>query len=275
MKHHLVFLGLIGLFCAGPAIGQPSAVGETEQAARDFLYNLYANDAAAVQRSILPGEDSAVLIGPQTFTQGELDKLKTYINRLPLHVGVPPSLDGKPLSSSAAPFPVGTKIAYLTQFRGVSFVVPLQRTEHGWKVDVRFWLAMRKQRDVRPQRTDPEIAAKSFLCNLLANEPDALNQFTSQRIDGEEYTAANNLRPGDLDQILSLCVEMPIVRARAGERVMLPSGEVIVADGGADSLILIGLMGPVEVPFLLRRVDDAWKVVPQKYFEMLRQAGAI
>ena len=43
----------------------------------------------------------------------------------------------------------------------------------------------------------------------------------------------------------------------------------------ADSLVMIGLMGPVEVPFLLKRVGDAWKVVPQKYFEMLRQSGAI
>ena len=275
MKRYLAFLGLIVLVCAGRAIGQPSAAGEAEQAAREFLYALYANDAPAVQRSILPGEDSTVLIGPQTFTQGELEKLKTYISRLPLNVGAPPSLDGKLLPSSAAPFPLGTKIVYHTQFRGVGFVVPLQRTENGWKVDVRFWLAMRKQRDVRPQKTDPEIAAKSFLCHLLANKPDALNQFTAQRIDGEEYTAANNLPAGDLDQILSLCVEMPIVRARAGERVVLPSGELIVADGGADSLVLIGLMGPVEVPFLLRRVDDVWKVVPQKYFEMLRQAGAI
>ena len=275
MKSHLVFIGFLGLFCAAPVLGQTGAAGEPEQAARDFLYNLYANDAAAVRRSTLPGEDSGVLIGPQTFTRSELDKLKTYIDRLPLNVGAPPSLDGKPLPGSAAPFPVGTKVVYLTQFRGVSFVVPMQRTEDGWKVDVRFWLAMRKQRDVRPQRTDPEIAAKSFLCHVLANKPDALNQFTAQPIDGEEYTAANNLPLGDLDQILSLCVEMPVVRARTGERVVLPSGDVVVGDSETDSLVMIGLMGSVEVPFLLKRVDDVWKVVPQKYFEMLRQAGAI
>lgn len=87
------------------------------------------------------------------------------------------------------------------------------------------------------------IVAKSFLCYLLAKQPDALNQFTSQPINGEEYTAANNLPPGDLDQILSLCVEMPIVRARAGERVVLPSGEVAVGGEQGDSIALIGLMG--------------------------------
>jgi hypothetical protein len=215
------------------------------------------------------------LIGPQTFTQAQLDALRKDISGLPLHLGAPPSLDSKLLPASAAPFPIGTKTAYLTQFRGVGMVIPLQRTESGWKVDVRYWLAMRKQREMRPQKTDPEIVAKGFLCYLLAKEPGALSQFASQPIKGEEYTSANNLPPGDLDQVLSLCVEMPVVRARQGERVVLPSGEVAVGGDQGESLVLIGLMGPVEIPFLLKRIGDAWKVVPQKYFEMLREAGAI
>jgi hypothetical protein len=68
---------------------------------------------------------------------------------------------------------------------------------------------------------------------------------------------------------------MPIVRARLGERVVLPSGESAVGADGGDSLVLIGLMGSTEIPFLLRRVGEEWKVVPQKYFEMLRGAGGI
>jgi hypothetical protein len=34
-------------------------------------------------------------------------------------------------------------------------------------------------------------------------------------------------------------------------------------------------MGPVEVPFVLTRVGGVWKVVPERYFEMLRKAGAV
>jgi hypothetical protein len=275
MKVRVAICVLVALCCAGHARAQQSAATEAEQAARDFLFALYANDAADVQRRVLPGEDIAPLIGPQTFTQTQLDALRKNIAAVPLHVGAPPSLDGKPLAGSAAPFPVGTKIAYLTQYRGVGMVIPLQHTESGWKVDVRFWLAMRKQRDERPQKTDPEIVAKGFLCYLLAKEPGALGQFASQPIKGEEYTSANNLPSGDLDQVLSLCVEMPVVRARQGERVVLPSGEVAVGADQGESLVLIGLMGPVEVPFLLKRIGDTWKVVPQKYFEMLREAGAL
>ena len=275
MQLRLVSFALFIICWSSLAAAQPIAPKEAEQAARDFLYALYANDAADVQRKTVPGDDSAGLIGQQTFTRAQLDTLKAEIGRLPLHVGAAPSFDGKPVPGSAAPFPVGTKVVYRTSYRGVGMVLPLQHTENGWKVDMRFWLAMLKQREVRPEKTDPEIVAKSFLCYLLAKQPEALNQFVAQPIEADEYTAANNLPPGDLDHILSLCVEMPIVRARAGERVVLPSGEVAVGDAQADSLVLIGLMGPVEVPFLLKRVGDAWKVVQQKYFEMLRAAGAI
>src|SRR5688500_6883863 len=188
--------------------------------------------------------------------------MRRYIYALRLHRSPQPSTDG-------------TKIVYATQYRGVGIIIPMQRTEAGWKADVRFWLAMRKQREARPQKTDPEIVAKSFLLYILAKKPESLNDFTSERIKAEEYTAANNLPPGDLDHLLSLVIEMPIVRARPGERVVLPSGEAAIGSDAADSLLLIGLSWSTEIPFLMKRIDGAWKVVPQKSFEMLRKAGAI
>lgn len=225
--------------------------------------------------AIRPEAGSTALIGRQTFTPEQLDNLKREIEALRLRQTSAPSLDGEPLANPSGPFPLGTKTIYSTSFRGVALAIPLQRSGSGWKVDVRFWLAMWKQRDVRPQLTDPEMVAKGFLFHVLAKTPDSLNEFASEKIDGEDYTAANNLPPGDLDQVLSLCLEMPIVRARTGERVRLPSGEVAVGSDQTESLVLVGLIGPVEVPFVVKRVDGAWKVVPQRYFEMLRKAGAL
>src|SRR5687767_3241 len=141
MTRRLAVFATVALWCAAPVIGQQSPASEAEQAARDFLYALYANDAAAVQRRILPGDDATPLIGRQNFTQAQLERLREEISRLPLHVGAQPSPDG-------------AKMVYRTQYRGVGMVVPLQRTSDGWKVDVRFWLAMLKQRDVRPEKTD-------------------------------------------------------------------------------------------------------------------------
>jgi len=126
-----------------------------------------------------------------------------------------------------------------------------------------------------PDAKAPGTVARGFLFHVLAKKPDELKQFSTSPIDAQAYTAANDLPGGDLDQVLSLCMEMPIIRARAGEKVRLPSGHVVEGGGPADTLVLIGLMGPVEIPFKLVREGDAWKVVPQHYFEMLRARGAI
>src|SRR5688500_18726055 len=114
-------------------------VDDSERVAREFLYALYANDAVEFQKRILPEADSTALIGRQTFTPEQLEKLRKDIDALPLHRAPRTSADG-------------TKIFYSTQYRGVGIIIPMQRTEAGWKVDVRFWLAMRKQSETRPQK---------------------------------------------------------------------------------------------------------------------------
>jgi hypothetical protein len=75
--------------------------------------------------------------------------------------------------------------------------------------------------------------------------------------------------------VSELCGEMGIAHARPGEAFMLPSGEIVRAGEDPDALILVGMMGPFEIPFVMKRVGSEWKVFPQKYFEMLRAAGAL
>ena len=176
---------------------------------------------------------------------------------------------------AGASYPVGTKTTYMTGFRDSPIAIPVVYTESGWKVDVRFWLAMKKQAEGTLKQSDPEAVAKAFLFFILARQPQKLGALSESRINAEEYTEANNLPGGDLDQILSLCMEMPIVRARAGESFRMPSGEIVRAGVQTDTLVLVGLLGTVEVAFQVKQVDGEWKVVPQKYFEMLRRAGAI
>jgi hypothetical protein len=249
--------------------------GDPERSLRDFMYALYANDTIDYQKHIVPHPGSTDLIGSQTFTAEQLTKLRSQIADLVLEQTSPFTLNGQPLGASTPPFPLGTKTMYFTEFRGMMLAIPMLYTEEGWKTDVRFWLAMMKQQETEPKMSDPEMVAKRFLFHILAKEPEALNELASSQIQAEQYTSENHLPRGDLDQILSLCIEMPIVKAREGEGVLLPSGDFVSETGDPDSLVLIGLMGPVEVPFLLKRVNSEWKVVPQMYFEMLRKAGAI
>jgi hypothetical protein len=39
--------------------------------------------------------------------------------------------------------------------------------------------------------------------------------------------------------------------------------------------VYVGLLGTVEVPFRLRRLEGQWKVVPEPYFEWLRSMGSL
>ncbi len=172
-------------------------------------------------------------------------------------------------------YPVCTKTTYMAGFRGSPVAIPVIYTESGWKVDVRFWVAMKRQADGRLKQSDPEVVAKTFLFFILAKQPQKLGALSASRINAEEYTKGNNLPGGDLDQVLSLCMEMAIVRARVGEVLVMPSGEIVRAEEQTDTLVLVGLLGTVEVAFQVKQVGGEWKVLPQKYFEMLRRAGAI
>jgi len=247
-----------------------------EHTIKAFLYSLYSGDSSEYQKHILPEPGSNELIGAERLTAQQLEDLRREVDAIQLRQVSPIAADGRELGATpGGGYPVGAKTIYMTGFRGSAIAIPVVYTESGWRVDVRFWVAMKRQADGGLKPTDPEAAAKAFLYYLLAKQPEKLGRLSASKINAEEYTAANNLPGGDLDQILSLCIEMPVVRARPGERIRMPSGEIVTAANQTDTLILVGLLGTVEVAFQVKRVDAEWKVIPQKYFEMLRRAGAI
>lgn len=283
---HIRLLWVVMAFVASPGSAAPavtpephtvdtvsvSAAGEPDLALRAFLLALYSNDATGYQKQIIPSPGSELLLGTQTFTAQQLDALRNEIAALPLRRVLTPSFEGTPVSP---PYRVGTRATYFASFRGTMLGFPLEVTEDGWKTDVRFWLAMARRARGPSEPTEPERVAKSFLFYVLSRQPEHLNEYASEAIDGVTYTAANDLPDGDLDQVLSLCAEMPVVEARLGERVKLPSGEIATGASDANSKLLIGMMGPLPIPFLLKRVGPGWRVVPQHYFEYLRRSGSI
>ncbi len=247
-----------------------------ERVIRALLFAIVSGDSAEYQKQILPEPGSDELIVARQLSSQQLADLRRDVDEIRLRQTSPFMADGQ--EAGAAPgvgYPVGTRVIFTTAFRGSAFAIPVAYTESGWKADIRYSLAMKKEVEGGLTETDPEAAAKAFLYYILARQPEKLNKLSASKINAEEYTAANNLPGGDLDQILSLCIEMPIVRARAGESFRMPSGEIVMAGSQTDTLILIGLLGTVEVAFQVRQIGGEWKVVPQRYFEMLRRAGAI
>jgi hypothetical protein len=249
---------------------------QVERTIKDFLFATYSGNADEYQKLILPEPGSDELLDRRTHSVKELKDVRIEADSIQLRQVSPFILDGNPLSSVPDnAFPTGTKTIYLTSFRGTLIVIPVVNTKTGWKVDVRFWVASKKQSESALKQTDPEVIAKQFLFYILAKQPQKLQQLSASKINPEEYTSANDLPGGDLDQILSLCLEMSIVRAREGESFRMPSGEIVRAGADKDSLVLVGLLGTAEVAFQVKRIGDQWKVLPQRYFEMLRRSGSI
>jgi len=78
--------------------------------------------------------------------------------------------------------------------------------------------------------------------------------------------------PDHSDQVVLLALEMPLVEIPPNEFYALPSGKIV--EGFRDSTkqkLLVGLYGPLEMPFIVRRVGEKWRVVPEPYFKILNR----
>lgn len=247
------------------------------QAVKTFLYALFAGDAVEFEKAIIPEPGSGELLRKKPGSAQEIAAVKRDAELVCLRQVCPFLLGGKQVgAASGSKYFAGTKTIYTTQFRETFLVIPVACTETGWKVDVRFWLAEMRQARSSLQESDPEVSAKAFLYFLLAKQPKKLAEMSASKIRGEDYTESNHLPGGDMDQVLSLCIEMPVVRAREGETFTMPSGETVRADARQlDTMVVVGMYGMIELAFELKRVDGRWKVVPQRYFEFLRAIGAI
>ena len=66
-------------------------------------------------------------------------------------------------------------------------------------------------------------------------------------------------------------MEMPLVEVAAGEFYRMPSGRIVEGSTAADRKVIVGLFGPVEMPFVLRRMGGAWRVEAEPYFALINR----
>ncbi len=251
-----------------------TAENSPEPVLRDFLSALYTNDRPAYLKTVYDPVGAESLLGPQQPSPEQVEALKQEAAGAQLRQSTAFTFEGKPMPS--APYPTGTKATYMTAFHGANLAIPVILAADGWRVDVRFWLEMRRmQKEENVTEADPRIIAKKFVCYELANKLDKVNSVSLTPVTGDEVGVPNGLPGGDLDQVLSLCIEMPVVRARNGESFASPSGQRVTQGARAGDEVYVALMGPVELPIVLRRQGAGWKVVPENYFRLLRTASAL
>jgi hypothetical protein len=65
--------------------------------------------------------------------------------------------------------------------------------------------------------------------------------------------------------------EMPLVEIEPGEFARTPSGKIVEGVRAGDRKVIVGLFGPVEIPFVVRRVAAGWRVDAEPYFALMLQ----
>ena len=257
------------------ALAAPArADDEPKRVAHTALMALLRGDAAAFTRVTLPTEGVDALLRSMTPTPDRKAQVEEQLERVRLSSQMPPLFPGEPIEDERRA-PAGTRIVYVTQLGGALVPVVVVKTEKGWLVEPRYWVAERRQATSTPDMAAPETVAKRFLFHIVNDDADELKALSAQPETVDDLTRNNSMAGADRGHVAALCMEMPATRARTGEKVRLPAGTVVAATDGSDEAIVVALLGSVEVPFMLKRVKGQWKVVPQPYFEWLRSLGSI
>ena len=77
--------------------------------------------------------------------------------------------------------------------------------------------------------------------------------------------------PEPSDVLPSLAIEMPLVEAEPEEVYPLLSGKLVKKNASGDETVMVGLFGPFEIVFLLRRVKGEWRIVPEPYYRIINR----
>lgn len=269
MKHFrfvlLITLASCSLRIDAQGVGQSQE--ELQRAANvvgEYLLTLYSNDQAGNEKTRIPGPEGALLVGRGVVPDEKLILVRQEVSGLKLGQVEPFQHQGRVVRPDAGGvYPVGSSVSFTTQLRGVILVIPVVKAASGWKVDVRFWLAMRKN----SKEQDPEVVARKFLYGLMGRNERELKDLV---VDGSDLRAIITGKAPPEDQYYALALEMPVVDAMEGEGMLLADGTAaVVQQNTALSKWFTGLYGFQKLVFELRLEQGKWRVVPRDYLAVI------
>jgi hypothetical protein len=265
---------LCGVLCA--LVLSPDLRAQTsdtpEAAIRAMVTAMYSNDVAAYERVTLPHPQRARLTAGGRRNEDKLRQLNEDPAGLQIKMKRPLLFQGKEAKPAAGKYPVGTTGLYMVAHYGSPMVVPVIRKEDGWKIDLRWWVAMMTIANSQgpPPKDSPDFAIKSMLFEMLGlKRTTAATYLTDPKAVETLFLGAPRQR--EPSGVLEASVaEMPLVEVGPGEFFVMPSGKVI--EGivpTADRKVIVGLFGPSEMVFVVERVKNVWKIVAEPYFVIL------
>jgi hypothetical protein len=257
----LLVLSAMGMAQSKPRERSP------EEVIRAFVRAMYANDIATYERLSIPDPRRSLLVRGGSYNETAVREIDDDPLSIQIKVKRDFRYQGKPIEAgSSGDYPVGTTVVYMVAHRGGPMMMVLARKAEGWRVDLRWWLAMTELASGREPRTGtPDHAVRALLAAMLHMD----------RAQARRY-----IMPGDLDVLFAgapsqrepsghldaLVGEMPLVEVRPGEFFEMPTRRIVEGVVRADMKVLVGLYGSVEIPFVVHRVGSEWKVEVEPYF---------
>lgn len=254
--------------------GFSTATDDPEAVARAFLCAAYSHDAAQFNALVFPRAGASVLLSSEPVPKARIEKIEAESKSLELRQLQPFRERGLVVArGSNGGYPDGTTTRYMTSFEGDQTVISLVKKDGRWLVDVRWWLKLREMslRDEKAKPDEKELVIKTFLLNLLRLDRRAVSEslVPGANIDIAFEGAPRVPEPSDV--LPSLAIEMPLVEAEADEVYALLSGKLVKKDSTADETVMVGLYGPFEMAFWLRRIKGKWRIVPEPYYRVINR----
>jgi hypothetical protein len=271
--HHPFRLALLAaLACSAAAFAQPSS-NDPESVIRSLFTAMYSNDVQAYNAITVPAPGRNRLTTGGTVNASKLDQLRENPEGLQMRELRPFLFRGKEAEpDTRGEWPDGTTALYMAAHYSSPMAVRLVKQRDGWKVDVRWWVAMADLGDgVTPAKGTAAFAARALTSALIRLDRKAAASFVATRDNVNLLFVGAPSQREPSGQLDALAMEMPIVELGPGEFAVMPTGRIVEGTSQTDVKTLVGMFGPVELPFIVRKINGDWKVEAEPYFALLMQ----
>src|SRR5689334_24340275 len=267
MKTNGLALGGWMALSASAALAQ----GDSPEAViRACVHAMYANDVTTYETLTLPAPGRERLEKGGAVNTEAKEELEHNPEVVQLRMTRPYQFKGREVSRDASgEYPVGTTVRFSASYRS-SMVVSLVRTPAGWRIDLRWWLAMLDMVSAPPPDPDSaDYVARALIASLINLDRQGAKEFVTPDANLDVLFASAPPEPEPSDQLVLLIGEMPLVEIGPGEFCEMPSGRVVEGVRRDDMKVLVGLYGPVEMPFVIQRIGTRWRVQAEPYFLLI------
>ena len=247
-------------------------VDSPEAVIRSFVHAMYSNDIAAYNALTLPAAGRERLQQGGAVNAEAKAELEQNPEAVQLRMMRPYQFRGHEATRDAnGEYPIGTTVRFSASYRNL-MLVSLVRMPEGWRIDLRWWLKMLEMASGPPlDRDSADYAAKALIASLLDLDRKRAAEFATPGADLNLLFAGAPSQPEPSDQLGALLAEMPLIEIGPGEFTEMPSGRVVEGVQRDDLKVLVGIYGPLEMPFVVQRIGTRWRVQPEPYFLLILQ----